>query len=52
MTPVTLATAQSMITTDVRAYGRQIRQLMQVAHEAQAKVIHFPEGALSGYSKA
>jgi len=52
MNALTIATAQNRITPDVRANGQQIRQLMQTAHEAEARLIHFPEGALSGYSKA
>ncbi|WP_419904944.1 carbon-nitrogen hydrolase family protein [Kiloniella sp.] len=47
-----LATAQSSISADVCANGSQIRALMREASEKGARIIHFPEAALSGYPKA
>ncbi|MCA9838487.1 MAG: carbon-nitrogen hydrolase family protein [Trueperaceae bacterium] len=49
---LTVATAQHFISTEVRENGHEIRRLMYHAHDANADLIHFPEGALSGYSKA
>lgn len=48
-TPVIVATAQSRISADVRRNGRHIRALMRRARAAGADLIHFPEGAASGY---
>jgi predicted amidohydrolase len=50
-TQFSLATAQSHISADVRENGRCIRALMHAARRAGADLIHFPEGALSGYVK-
>src|SRR6185436_10664591 len=50
--PLTIATAQSYISTDVRENGQEVRRLMRQAREGGAAIIHFPEGALSGYSKS
>jgi predicted amidohydrolase len=50
--PIKIATAQSYISTDVRENGREIRNLMQQAREGGASLIHFPEAALSGYTKS
>lgn len=47
-----IAIAQSLITADVQANGRHIRDLMAQAGQAGARLIHFPEAALSGYVKA
>jgi len=44
-----IATAQSTISVDVNANGEEIRRLMREASGAAAQLIHFPEGALSGY---
>jgi predicted amidohydrolase len=46
-----VATASCRITTDVRENGAQIRKLMAEACTAGARLVHFPEGALSGYVK-
>jgi predicted amidohydrolase len=51
-TAVSIATAQSRITPDVRENGRRIRELMSVAKMAGCRLVHFPEGALSGYVKS
>src|SRR4051812_29162164 len=50
--PLTIATAQSHISVDVRENGQEIRGLMRQAREGGAAIIHFPEGALSGYTKS
>ncbi|WP_224704574.1 carbon-nitrogen hydrolase family protein [Devosia aquimaris] len=50
--PLRIATAQSLITADVAANGQHIRALITEARAAGARLVHFPEGALSGYVKA
>jgi predicted amidohydrolase len=50
--PFRIATAQSRITPDVRENGRRIRELMSTARSAGCRLVHFPEGALSGYVKS
>jgi predicted amidohydrolase len=50
--PLTLATAQSVITADIRANGVEIRRLMRAARDQAADIVHFPESAMSGCSKA
>ena len=50
--PIWIAVAQSLISADVRANGREIRELMHRARAEDAAIIHFPEGAMSGCSKA
>lgn len=47
-----IATAQSLITANVAANGQHIRDLMVETKAAGARLVHFPEGALSGYVKA
>ncbi|HVJ33425.1 MAG TPA: carbon-nitrogen hydrolase family protein [Terriglobia bacterium] len=47
-----IATAQSEISADIGANGRLIRSLAKQAAQAGARLVHFPEGALSGYVKA
>lgn len=47
-----IAIAQSQIDTDVKTNGSHIRDLMGQAKEQGARLIHFPEGALSGYAGA
>jgi predicted amidohydrolase len=47
-----IATAQSPISADVRSNGRDIRELMREARDKNARIVHFTEGALSGYSKS
>lgn len=46
---ITLATAQSYISADVRENGREIRRLMELAKQQGSDIVHFPEGAMSGY---
>lgn len=48
---IKIATAQSQIDKDVKSNGVEIRRLMEQAAHEEADLIHFPEGALSGYSK-
>lgn len=49
---IVVATAQSFISADVRENGLEIRRLMSLAVQAGADLIHFPEGAMSGYVKS
>lgn len=44
-----IATAQPWVTPDVVANGEQVRSLMWEANAKGARLVHFPEGALSGY---
>lgn len=46
-----LAIAQSAIVRDVATNGRHIRELMAEAQQAGARLVHFPEAALSGAVK-
>src|SRR5262245_2314306 len=50
--PIMIATAQSYISADIRENGREIRKLMRQASEEGAVIVHFPEGAMSGYTKS
>jgi predicted amidohydrolase len=50
--PIKIATAQSRISPDIRDNAREIRRLMQEARSSGASIIHFPEAAVSGCSKA
>ncbi|MCB8820369.1 carbon-nitrogen hydrolase family protein [Microvirga rosea] len=50
--PPTIAVAQSLVTPDPRANGQHIRDLMTEAARRRARLVHFTEGAMSGYSKA
>lgn len=47
-----IATAQSVIGKDIRENGQRIRALMRQAAAEDARLIHFSEGALSGYAKS
>ncbi len=47
-----LATAQIDVSADVRRNGVAIRRVMARAARAGARLVHFPEGALSGYVKS
>jgi predicted amidohydrolase len=49
---IKIAVAQSRISADIRANGREIRELMRRARAGGAAIVHFPEGAMSGCSKA
>jgi predicted amidohydrolase len=50
--PLTMATAQSHVSADVRANGREVRRLLREARSGGASLAHFPVGALSGYTKS
>jgi predicted amidohydrolase len=50
--PLTIAVAQSRISADVRENGREVRELMRPARAEGAAIVNFPEGAMSGCSKA
>jgi predicted amidohydrolase len=50
--PLRIAVAQSAITRDVRENGTGIREAMRCAAAEGARLVLFPEGALSGYAKA
>lgn len=50
--PIRIAAAQSRISSDVRENGREIRRLMEQARSEGAAIVHFPEGVMSGCSKA
>ena len=52
MVSLIVATAQSLISQDVAANGRHIRDMMAEAKAKGAHLVHFPEAALSGYVKA
>lgn len=49
--PFPLAIAQMPITGDARINGNKVRELMNEAANDGARLIQFPEGALSGYAK-
>ena len=46
-----IATAQSEVKSSVHENGIEIRRLIKVAKEKGASLVHFCEGALSGYAK-
>ncbi|NUO58510.1 MAG: carbon-nitrogen hydrolase family protein [Hamadaea sp.] len=46
-----IATTQPVATAGPRANGRQARELMRAAAGERVRLIHFPEGFLSGYAK-
>jgi len=47
---LTVAVAQPPVTCDPAANGAAVRDLMRRAHGHGARLVHFPEGALSGYA--
>ena len=49
---LTIATAQTLVSSDVHHNGRAIRAAMILAARAGAQLLHTPEGALSGYVKS
>jgi predicted amidohydrolase len=51
MPNVLLATASCLVTPNVRVNGAHIREMMGQARAEGARIVHFPEGALSGYAK-
>ncbi|WP_091074630.1 carbon-nitrogen hydrolase family protein [Micromonospora nigra] len=50
MDAITIAVAQPMVTCEPAANGSITRVLMREAHERGARLLHFPEGALTGYA--
>lgn len=46
-----IATAQTLVSSDIAANGSAIRNMVAAAAASGARVINFCEGALSGYSK-
>ncbi len=49
---LTIAIAQNSISGDLEQNGRNIRNMMTDASRAGARLVHFPEGALSGNVKS
>src|SRR3954468_23077704 len=49
--PFVLATAQLPISGDARVNARHVRATMREAAAQGARLVHFPEGMLSGYAK-
>ena len=47
-----IAVAHQSVAADVRDNGRSLRQAMREAAAAGARLVHFAEGALSGYAKS
>lgn len=52
MAPLMIAVAQTSISADPRANGSVVRSAMRRAADQGARLIQFPEGALSGYANA
>ncbi|MEJ3741685.1 carbon-nitrogen hydrolase family protein [Actinomycetes bacterium KLBMP 9797] len=48
-TTIRIAAAQSAVSCDPTANGHAVRALMRQAHDQGARLVHFPEGAISGY---
>jgi len=46
-----IATCQSNVTSSVKENGEEIRRLISISKEKDASIVHFCEGALSGYTK-
>jgi predicted amidohydrolase len=49
--PIRIAATQPVATSDVRENGSKARELMRRAAADGTRLIHFPEGFLSGYAK-
>jgi len=47
---VRVAAAQSEVSCDPAANGAAVQALMRAAHAGGARLVHFPEGAISGYA--
>ncbi|WP_097136074.1 carbon-nitrogen hydrolase family protein [Rhizobium subbaraonis] len=47
-----IAAAQTIVTPDIGANGEHIRAMMVASSAAGVRLVHFCEGALSGYAKA
>lgn len=50
--PIKIAVAQGLISADVREDGLEILELMRRVRSEGSVIVHFPEGAMSGCSKA
>ena len=50
MTSLTVATCQFSVSADIAGNAAQIKRQMTRASRGGARVVHFPEGALSGYA--
>lgn len=51
MSTLAVAVAQPTVATDARENGRTVRLMMRDASAQGARLVHFPEGTLSGYAK-
>lgn len=51
MTPFGIAVAQPTVARDALENGRTVRRMMRDAAAEGARLVHFPEGMLSGYAK-
>jgi predicted amidohydrolase len=51
MTGIRVAIGQPGISADARVNGETVRSLMRKAAAGRARLVQFPEGALSGYAK-
>ena len=51
MISITVAAAELPITGDARNNGERVRELMRRASLEGVRLVHFPEGMLSGYAK-
>src|SRR3954447_16807346 len=47
-----MATCQPTASSDPRANGAEVRRMMRVSAAAGVRLVHFPEGFLSGYAVA
>ena len=50
MSSLRIAIAQPVVTADVVANGTAVRRTMRAAADQGARLVHFPEGMLSGYA--
>ena len=50
MSTLRIAVAQPVVTADVAANGTAVRRMMRAAADQGARLVHFPEGMLSGYA--
>lgn len=50
MTTLRIAVSQPTISADARENGRTVRRMMRAAADKGARLVHFPEGMLSGYA--
>lgn len=50
MRTLRIAVAQPVVTADAAANGTAVRRMMRAAADQGARLVHFPEGMLSGYA--